>query len=82
MKVIDFVKSVKDKKVMNTKIEPDAVEKHIRGNLEIREYIPFNEKRMIAEMVVNSNTEMVDGIKKHDSISAYIGFVVSMPKIK
>lgn len=78
MKVIDFVQSVKDKKVMNTKFEPDAVEKYIRENLEIREYIPFNEKRMIAEMVVASNTDMVDGVKKYDSISAYIGFVVSM----
>ena len=78
MKVIDFVQSAKDKKVMNTKIAPDAVEKFIRDNLEIREYIPFNKKRMIAEMVVNSNTDVIDGVKKHDSISAYIGFVVSM----
>jgi hypothetical protein len=78
MKVIDFVQSIKDKKVMNTKLDPNGVENYIRDNLEIKEYIPFKDKRMIAEMVVSTNTVEIDGVKKHDAISAYVGFVVAM----
>ena len=35
------------------------------------------EKRKIAEKVVEHNIDVVDGIKKYDSIGAYIGFVVA-----
>lgn len=76
--VENFVKNFKDKKIINTKATPDAINKYIRENLEIRTYIPFVEKRTIAEMVVAQNTYEVDGVKKNDSINQYVGFVVAM----
>lgn len=78
MFVHEFVKMFVDGKVANNKFEPNAVENFIRKNLDIKEYIPFNEKRMIAEMVVASNTDMIDGVKKYDSINAHVLFIVDM----
>ena len=77
MKILDFISDFKEKKVTNTKLDPDAVSKYIRKELEVRDYIPFREKRMIAEMVVAQNIKEVDGIKKYDNIDSYIGFVVA-----
>ena len=78
MKVQNFIDNFKEKKIMNTKIAPDAVSEYLKKELEIKTYIPFRTKRQIVEMVVSQNTDWVDGIKKHDSINAYIGFVVAM----
>ena len=78
MKVIEFIENFKSKKIQNTQIAPNAVSEYIRKELEIKTYLPFRTKREIAEMVVAKNTEWVDGVKKHDSINAYIGFVVAM----
>ena len=77
MKILDFISDFKEKKVANTKLDPDAVSKYIRKELEVRDYIPFREKRMVAEMVVTQNIKEVDGIKKYDNIDGYIGFVVA-----
>lgn len=78
MKVQNFIDDFKSKKIMNTKIDTDAVSKYLKKELEIKTYLPFRTKRQIVEMVVAQNTDWVDGIKKHDSINAYIGFVVAM----
>lgn len=78
MKVQKFVNDFIEKKITNTKIAPDAVSEYIKKELEIKTYIPFRTKRQIVEMVVLQNTDWVDGIKKYDSINAYIGFVVAM----
>ena len=78
MKVNEFIENFKSKKVINTQIAPNAVSEYIKKELEIKTYLPFRTKREIAEMVVAQNTEWVDGVKKHDSINAYIGFVVAM----
>lgn len=76
--VENFVKEFKDKKVNNTKVAPDAIGNYIRENLAIRKYVPFVEKRAIAEMVVAQNTYELDGVKKNDSINQYISFVVAI----
>lgn len=78
MRVQNFVDDFKSKKIMNTKIDQDAVSKYLKKELEIKTYIPFRTKRQIVETVVSQNTDWVGGIKKHDSINAYIGFVVAM----
>ena len=49
----------------------------IQRELEIKNYIPFMEKRKIAEMVVEQNIKVVDGIKKYNNIDAYIGFIMA-----
>lgn len=78
MKINEFVESFKIARVQNTKINPDAISEWIREKIEIKTYIPFRQKREIAEMVVGQNIEVIDGIKKYDSINAYVGFVVAM----
>lgn len=78
MKIIDFVHGFKDKKIMNTKVDADAVGKYIKETLEVREYVPFKEKRAIVELVVLNNIKVVDGVKKNDSISQYISFITAM----
>ena len=78
MKVQEFVQGFKDKKVMNTQIAPNAVAEYIKKTLAVREYVPFKEKRAIVELLVMKNIDVVDGVKKHDSISGYISFVMAM----
>ncbi len=77
MKIAEFVQNFKDKKVMNSKVAPDAVQKYIEKELEIKTYIPFNKKREIAEMIVAQNIRQVDGIKKYDNINGYVALVVA-----
>lgn len=77
MKITEFVENFKNAKVQNTKINPDVVGEWIRKNLEIKTYIPFRKKREIAEVVVAQNIDVVDGIKKYDSIDGYVSFVVA-----
>ncbi len=76
--VQDFVQEFKNKKIINTKVAPNAVSEYIRANLEIQHYIPFDTKRKLVEIIVEQFTEVVDGVKKYDTISAYIGFVTTM----
>ena len=78
MKVQTFVENYKAKKFMNTRQGVDERSEWLRKELEIKSYIPFREKRQIAEMIVNQYTDEVDGIKKYDSISAYVGLIASV----
>lgn len=77
MLINEFIKTFTDKKIVNTKINEHAVSDYLKRELEINAYIPFREKRKIAEMVVRQNIEVIDGIKKYDNINAYIGFVMA-----
>lgn len=80
MKVVvkDFVNEFIEKKIMNTKIKPDAVESFVKEKLEITPYISFMDKRKIAEMVINQNIIDEYGVKKIDSTSEFVGFIVAM----
>ena len=77
MTIKEFVDAYKAKSFMNT---PQGVQERvewIRSQLDIKSYIPFREKRQIAEMVVEQNIEIVDGIKKYDSIDGYVSLIVA-----
>lgn len=78
MKVAEFVKDFNDKKIANSRVDPNAVENYIRKTLEVREYVPFKEKRAIVELLITNNIEVIDGVKKVDSISQYISFMTAM----
>lgn len=78
MKVQDFTQEFVDKKISNTKINPNAVEEFIKSRLKIRTFIPFMEKRRIVELVVSENIIEEDGIKKIDSAGQFVGFIISM----
>lgn len=75
--VQEFVESYKAKTFMSTPQGISARAEWIREELGIKNYIPFMQKRQMVETIVAQNIEVVDGIKKYDSISAYIGFVVA-----
>jgi hypothetical protein len=73
----EFVENYKNKNIINTKINPNAISEYIKRELEIKTYIPFREKREIAEMVVRHNIKVADGVKKYDSIDGYIALIVA-----
>jgi hypothetical protein len=78
MKTIkEFCDAYKAKKFMIAKSGVDERAEWIRNQLEIKEYIPFREKRTIAEMIVAQNISEVDGIKKYDSIDGYVSLIVA-----
>ena len=78
MKVRDFIEQYKNAKVQNTKINPNAINEYLKKELNIKTYIPFKAKRQIAEMIVQQYIEVENGVKKYDTISAYVGFVAAM----
>ena len=78
MIIKDFVELYKTKNIKNTKTDNTIVSNFLTKELEIKKYIPFQEKRAIAEMVVAENTEIVDGVKKNNPIDQYLSFVMSM----
>lgn len=75
--VREFCEAYKAKRFINMRQGADEKSEWLRKELEIKPYIPFREKRQIAEMIVEQNIKVVDGIKKYDSIGAYIGFIVA-----
>ena len=77
MKISELIKDFTDKKICNSKINDNAVGAYLKQKLEIKTYIPFREKRMIAEMIVAQNIEEVNGIKKYDNIDGYISLIVA-----
>ena len=78
--VRNFINEFKTKKIQNTKTDNTIVGKYIRDTLQVKTYIPFREKRAIVETIVEQNIEVVDGIKRHDSINGYVSFVMAMLK--
>lgn len=75
--VKSFVDAYKAKRFMNTKTGTDERAEYIKSELEIKTYIPFRQKRQIAEMIVAQNIKEVDGVKKYDSIDGYLGLIVA-----
>ena len=77
MTIIEFVNAYKAKNFMNTAQGAKEKNEWIKKTLEITEYLPFRDKREIAEMVVEQNIDVVNGVKKYRSIDAYIGFIMA-----
>lgn len=78
MTIKEFVDAYKAKKFMNTKQGVEERIEWLMKELEIKTYLPFKEKRKLAEMVVDQNINVVDGIKKHDEINSYLCFMVGV----
>lgn len=77
MKINEFCEAYKAKRFMVTKNGTDERSEWLRSELEIKTYIPFKQKRAIAEMIVSQNISEVDGIKKYDDINSYVSLVVA-----
>lgn len=78
MNVNELVLKFKEQKVMNTKLQPNAIEDFIKTNIEIKTYIPFMNKKQIAEMVINQNMNEEHGITRVESTGQFIGFIMAM----
>lgn len=77
MKINEFVEAYKAKRFMATKQGVDERSEWLRKKLDVKEYIPFRDKRQIAELVVVQNIKEVDGVKRYDSISGYVSLIVA-----
>lgn len=77
MTIKEFVEAYAAKRFIITKNGTDERSEWLRSELAIKTYIPFKEKRKIAEMIVAQNIKEVDGIKKYDDISSYVSLVVA-----
>ena len=78
MKIAEFIEQFKNDKVVNTKINENAVSTYLKEKLEIKTYLPFRLKRALVETVITQNIEWVDGIKKIDPINEYVSFIVAV----
>ena len=79
MKIVEFIEKFKSAKVENTKMIPDAVAKYIKKELEVKDYVPFAEKRELCANVLNAcNTKEDNGLVRIDSVSRYIIFTLSI----
>ena len=73
-----FVEDFKSNKIMNTKIDPNAVSVYICQKLEPKSYIPFVEKQSIAQIVLASCANIQDGVITIDSVQKYIIFTLTV----
>ena len=79
MKVQNFIDDFKSSKVVNSQIKPNAVGEYIKKTLEVKDYVPFAEKRELCAQVLNAcNTKNDSGLIKVDSVSRYIIFTLSI----
>lgn len=80
MKINEFINEFKAKKIMNTQIAPNAVSEYIKKTLEVKDYIPFAEKREFCERVLNAcnHRDKNSGLVKVDSVTRYIVFTISI----
>ena len=79
MTIQNFIKEFQEKKVINTQIAPNAVSDYLKKTLEIKDYVPFAEKRELCANVLNAcNTRDYSGLVKVDSVSRYITFTISI----
>lgn len=75
----EFVDGFKGKKIINTHIAPNAIAEYIKAELEVKDYIPFAEKRELCANVLNAcNTKDDNGLVKVDSVSRYILFTIAI----
>ena len=78
MKIEQFINEFKEKKVMNSKVNENAVSDYIKQALEVRDYIPFVEKQSIAQIVLESCSHIKDSVITIDSIQKYIIFTITV----
>lgn len=76
--VKDFVNEFVEKKIVSNKINQNAVSDFIRSKLEIVEYVPFNTKCQVIDMIVAKVIREEDGVKKVNSVEQFLSFFASM----
>jgi hypothetical protein len=77
MTIKEFCEAYKAKRFMMTQNGVNEKSEWVRKELDIKPYIPFREKRQIAEMIVAKNIKEVDGVKRYNSIDGYVSLIIS-----
>ena len=79
MTITEFIENFKARKIMNSKINENAISEYIKKELEIKDYVPFAEKRELCAKVLNAcNTKTSSGLVQVDSVSRYLIFTISI----
>ena len=77
--VMGFIQKFKEKKIANNRLNEHAVSEYIKKELEVKDYMPFIEKRELCERVLNAcNVKDENGLIKVDGVSRYIIFTLSV----
>jgi len=78
MKIKEFCDAYKAKKFMVTKNGIDEKIEYLRKELELKEYIPFADKRELCATVIDACCTKEGGLIKVDSVTRYIIFTISI----
>ena len=78
MTVQNFCNEFVEKRVENTKYQPDAIGRFINDKLDITTYLPFNKKREIVDVLVNEIVTEEDGVKRANGVAQFLSFIVAM----
>jgi hypothetical protein len=74
----EFCDAYKAKRFMVTKNGVDEKIEYLRKELELKEYIPFADKRELCSAVIEACCEKENGLIKVDSVTRYIVFTISI----
>lgn len=78
MIIKDFCENYKAKKFIATKNGVDEKIEYLKKELELKEYIPFADKRELCANVIDACCEKKGGLIKVDSVTRYIIFTISI----
>lgn len=78
MKIKEFVEAYKAKRFMVTKNGAEEMIAYLKKELEIKEYLPFAEKRELCKTVIDACNTRDGGLIKVDSVSRYIIFTITV----
>ena len=78
MKILEFCEAYKAKRFMVTPQGAEKIIEYLKQELEIKEYLPFAEKRELCKTVIDACNTRDDGLIKVDSVSRYIIFTISV----
>jgi hypothetical protein len=76
--VKEFCEAYKAKQFINTKQGVDEKIEYLKKELELKQYIPFSDKRELCLSVINACCTKEGGLIKVDSVSRYILFTISV----
>ena len=78
MTIKEFCDAYKAKRFMVTKNGVDEKIEYLKKELELKEYIPFADKRELCKAVIDACCTKEGGLIKVDSVSRYIVFTISI----
>jgi hypothetical protein len=78
MNIKEFCDAYKAKKFMVTKNGIDEKVEYLKKELELKEYIPFADKRELCATVIDACCTKENGLVKVDSVTRYIIFTISI----